>query len=496
MKLKYILPAFIALLASVMVSCSDDDEATYLNEIKVSQSIVAIPEEGGTTTIELTATDSWSIDEETMPSWVTISPMSGSAGTTTVSFTADAYTGGREASLSIACAGKTQLLDVLQGELAVEPATCAQIIAGPDSKTYRVTGTCTAIANTTYGNWYLTDDTGTIYIYGTLDANGKEKNFTSLGIEVGDVLTVEGPKTTYNSTVELVNVTVVKIVKSLIKVTEVNPVEAPIEGGDITVSLECKGDGVYVEIPEAAKSWLSIVSVTGGTNPVVTFHAAANTGGDRSTELTFKTYSGGTEYTAVTTLSQKGSIVAATVAEFLAANEDETQYRVTGIVTNVADASKGNFTIRDYSGEVYVYRASGFTGKVGDIVTLVGKRSSYKGSPQMVSGTVEDYKAVTSVAIADVPSLADASDVFYMVTGKVDEIANADYGNMYLTDDNGNRLYIYGCYPGYGATGDNRKGAVATYGIEVGKTVTIIGYKTTYNGTAQISSGWFFSIAE
>jgi hypothetical protein len=53
--------------------------------------------------------------------------------------------------------------------------TCAEVIAGPDSKTYQVTGTVTAIANTTYGNWYLTDKTGTIYIYGTLDAKGAEK---------------------------------------------------------------------------------------------------------------------------------------------------------------------------------------------------------------------------------------------------------------------------------------------------------------------------------
>ena len=45
-----------------------------------------------------------------------------------------------------------------------------------------------------------------------------EKNFLSLGIEVGDIVTVEGPKTTYNGTVELVNVTVINIEKSLIKV--------------------------------------------------------------------------------------------------------------------------------------------------------------------------------------------------------------------------------------------------------------------------------------
>ena len=93
----------------------------------------------------------------------------------------------------------------------IESATCAEVIAGPNDKTYQVTGVCTSIDNTTYGNWYLKDATGSIYIYGTLDAKGATKNFLSLGLEVGDEVTVQGPKTTYGTTVELVNVTVIKI---------------------------------------------------------------------------------------------------------------------------------------------------------------------------------------------------------------------------------------------------------------------------------------------
>lgn len=94
-----------------------------------------------------------------------------------------------------------------------QEATCAEIIAGEDGVTYRVRGEVTSIDNTLYGNWSLKDETGEIYIYGTLDANGQTKNFESLGIAVGDIVTVEGPKETYNSIVELVNVTVVKIEK-------------------------------------------------------------------------------------------------------------------------------------------------------------------------------------------------------------------------------------------------------------------------------------------
>ena len=139
-------------------------------------------------------------------------------GRLSITFSADATLDGRTAELQLVCGGKTQHINVIQGLSTVSDATCAEVIAGPDSKTYRVTGTVTSIANTTYGNWYLNDGTGEVYIYGTLDAKGQTKNFLSLGLEVGDVVTVEGPKTTYNGTVELVDVTVVSIKKSLIKV--------------------------------------------------------------------------------------------------------------------------------------------------------------------------------------------------------------------------------------------------------------------------------------
>ena len=92
-------------------------------------------------------------------------------------------------------------------------ATCAEVLAGTDGTVYQVRGKCTEIKNTTYGNWNLEDETGAVYIYGTLDAEGKTKNFSSLGIEVGDIVTVQGPRKDFNGTIELVDVTVVKIEK-------------------------------------------------------------------------------------------------------------------------------------------------------------------------------------------------------------------------------------------------------------------------------------------
>ena len=239
MKLKYIFASIVATLA-LAVSCEKEADH-YLDEIKVSSSYVSLSTGlGASTSITVTATDNWSIAlTGKQNEWLHISPTTGGPGETVVTFSASAGEG-RSEEVIITCAGKSQRINVIQGLATVSNATCAQVIAGPDSKTYRVTGVVTSIANTTYGNWYLNDGTGEVYIYGTLDAKGNEKNFLSLGIEVGDEVTVEGPKTTYNGTVELVNVTVVKIAKSLIKVEEVDPADATLtkEGGEVTVTLD------------------------------------------------------------------------------------------------------------------------------------------------------------------------------------------------------------------------------------------------------------------
>ena len=500
MKLRYLIPSFIAAL-TMFVSCSDEFEPTYLGEVQLSSSYVAIPQEGGSTAVKVTATGDWAVDAEKIPAWLTVSPAAGGAGETTMTFSADAAIDGRTAELLLTCGGKTQHINVIQGLSTVSKATCAEVIAGPDSKTYRVTGVCTAIANTNYGNWYLQDATGQIYIYGTVDKSGKY-NWSSFGIEVGDEVTVEGPKTTYNGTVELVDVQVISVNKSLIKIAEIDPEDAvlPLEGGDFTVTLSNKGQGVYVTVPEDAASWLSIVSISGN---VVKFRAAANQGGDRSTNIVFKTTDGKKEYTCEQAVSQKGAIIAATVADFLAAAEDNTQYRLTGVITSLyaSDKQGKSFTIADYTGSVLIYRADGFLeagAKVGDVVTVVGKRTSYRESPQMGSCIFEELNhSVTEISIADFLTKEDSKEVYYKVTGTIKSLLDSngnenDYGNMTITD-NGTDLYVYGCYPGWGATGDFRKGLVKNLGINEGDKITIIGVKASYKGNPQLSNGVYFS---
>ena len=156
MKLKYLFPIFIALFA-LMTSCEDEDAVTLLKEIQVSSSYISIPVDGGSTSITVTANDSWTVTSDI--EWLTISSTSGSAGESTLTFSAESALDGRKAELSIQCGDATQRINVIQGLATVAPATVADILAGPESKTYQVTGVVTAITNTTYGNWYLEDET-------------------------------------------------------------------------------------------------------------------------------------------------------------------------------------------------------------------------------------------------------------------------------------------------------------------------------------------------
>ena len=312
MKLRYILAALAASMF-LMVGCNENEELGTLGNIQVSDTHVSIPMSGGTKTITVNATDAWSITS-TIPEWLTVSPTSGSAGQTTITISAPETVSGKgDTEIAISCGGYTQYIMVIQGLKAAEAATCAQVNAGPEGKTYRVTGTVTSISSTDYGNFYIKDDTGDLYIYGVKNASGQypkdaSGGWASFGIDVADVVTLEGPKKIYNGTVELVDASIVKITKSLIKMEEgaVNSFDAA--GGDFIVKLVCKGNGPSIEIPADAKDWISVtnVSIVKDTT-VISFHVGeSQQEAARTAEVAFTSVSGKSSSTVTALVSQTG----------------------------------------------------------------------------------------------------------------------------------------------------------------------------------------------
>ena len=317
MKLKYFLGLFLS--AILFVGCSDENDLVGpLGNISLDKTYVSIQPGGGSVDITVTSSTDWKFDEDVaIPSWLTVTPTSGEAGTSTkVTISAEKCEYGREAELQITAGEKTQFLMVRQGSMEASDATCAEVIAGADGKTYRVKGVVTSIANTTYGNWYLQDETGEVYIYGTLDADGATKNFASLGIEIGDYVKVEGPKTTYNGTVELVDVTVLEVIKSLIKVATMDATMTK-DGGEFQVKVAYKGNGCMVTIPEEYQDWITYsnmeyikgIPTKLETNPadtaLVTFKCAANEGEARNATIEFRSANADGESSATYKISQE-----------------------------------------------------------------------------------------------------------------------------------------------------------------------------------------------
>lgn len=516
MKLKYIFTSLVAALA-LFTSCDDDKTLDGLDNIQVSQSIVSLPADGGSADIQVSATDfdinivnskdkPVQVGDKEYPDWLTISKSQDKDGKTVLNFTATKATASREAYLFLVKDDQKQRIRVIQQTAKVDRplSTCKQVLEGPDGDTYKVKGSVTKIANTTYGNLYVNDGTGEVYIYGTLDANGGEKNFLSLGIEVGDEITVEGPKETYNGTVELKNVTVLSIKKSILKFNALSVESLPKEGGEVVAELENKGDGLTIDIPADAEDWLSVKSIAkDGDLTLVTFKATANNGGARTATVSFSSSNGKTSSTITADIAQEGAIAEVTASEFLAAAEGTAIYRLTGVVTKIASADYGNIYIQDYTGEVYVY-GIGSKGdfknlnvKVGDVITLTGMRSAYKGTPQVKGGTYESHKTVKKVSVAEFLALPEDKNAWYMLTGKIATAAGgnktdvATYGNFDLQDETGS-VYIYGVQTGWENTPNLSKKHFGDLGKGLGDEITVIGYRTAYKNVAQMGGGFFF----
>ena len=511
MKFKYLFIALIA-VAGFFASCSDDKDLGQLDGIQLSQSsTLSIPVEGGKVEFDVTSAADWKFvtndkkgnPVDSIPAWISSSCKGGSAGTTHVVFNAAATKGANNSTFKLVSGAQTQYITVIQGVLNPPFSTCAEILAGNDGETYKVKGTLTKLSNTVYGNWYIKDATGEVYVYGTLDANGSAQNFASLKLEEGDEVTIQGPRTTYGGSPQLKNVTVLSYTKSLIKVEELDKDTLNKAGEDFKVTLTVKGEGVTVDIPEADQSWLSVKGiVTSGTKAEITFHANANAGGARSSSIGFTSTKGKQSSTVTAKVYQLGSIIECPIADFNKAEKGSTVYRLTGVITKVANPTYGNCYIKDATGETYVY-GIGSKGdfekkglKVGDVVTLTGVKDIYNGTGQMKNATLEAMKSVTKISVADFLTKKDDKNVYYMLEGTITEFAGQrndlkTYGNFGLTDDSGS-AFVYGLTTGWGGA----KKLAGTLGLNFGDKITIIGYRTSYDGNPQVGGAFLFSKGE
>lgn len=201
--------------------------------------------------------------------------------------------------------------------------------------------------------------------------------------------------------------------------------------------------------------------------------------------------------------------------------DSDAEVYIKGIIAGTPDISTqyGNATyyISDdgtTTNQLYVFRGYYLSGdkftsenqlKEGDEVVILGKLTTYNGSPQVNTGskiisvngesgsTTGDGTETSPYGAAQALSLIESGDydsntevyVKGIISG-VSEISTS-YGNAtyYISDDGttSNQLYVF---RGYYLNGDK---FTSESQIKVGDEVVILGKLTTYNGSPQVNSG-------
>ena len=440
MKLKYIIASFIA-AASVLAGCVKEDPVSTLEGLSVSNDYVTLAaDEGASLSISVSAEESWTASvPDSKATWLSVSPASGSAGqNVSMTFTATASTAARSTEVHIAMGGKTKIVKVNQAAPAgveVPLATCKEVLEGPEV-TYKVRGTCTRVVNTNYGNWYLADETGEVYIYGTFNAKGQypkdaDGGWAGFGIEVGDIVTVEGPKTVYNGTVELVDVAIVKVEKSLIQVADFDFAKLPPVDTTFNMVVTSKESPLLIS---SDSDWLQVVAVNADGS--YQLHADAN---ERTAERTANIAISGPTARKSVAITQEGvPATGASVSEIIAM-EDDSQVQTLPSTIVVALTTRGA-VLSDGTKAIYAYGNTAAALKVGDGVRMSAKKTTYNGVPELTDITDvfvdSEGNAVSHPEAVDITAVAgtyEASEAEYVkLTGTLSVSGN--YYNIALDE--------------------------------------------------------------
>lgn len=176
---------------------------------------------------------------------ITANPTSAAEGTT-VALTATPDAGYELASWNVTNASTDESITVFDNKFTMPAAdvnviatfnkiqdkTIAEFIASEGGKCY-LTGVVSNIAANNYGNFDLTDETGTIYVYGCLTPAGEKQKFNTLDVVIGDKIKVLAETYEFYSEMhEAVNVIFVE--------------EIAIEKAQYTVTIETPENGTLV----------------------------------------------------------------------------------------------------------------------------------------------------------------------------------------------------------------------------------------------------------
>ena len=395
--------SFLSILAAAALAlgCVPEQVISSIPEFKPDQSYLGIPYEGGIANTGVTSKTDWSFDESTIPEWLTVTPHNGGPAVNSIVFAAEKNTAAsdRTANLIVNVAGKQQRFTVVQsgpGAFEAPLSTIEQVAAGADGEVFRIRATVTGIRNTNYGNIDVDDGTGSIYIYGLFNGLGQYPKdaaggWGSFGIEPGDVITVQGPRTMYGSTLELVDATLIKVEKSLIAVEPSEIALESAEAGTFTISVVSKADGMAV-LP--SESWIKLTDIAAGEGGAAVYsfaYEANTTTAARTASVVFKA----TNSSKSVSVTQPGvPPTGQSITDIVALPDNSGVETLESTV--VAKTTKG-FVISDGATAIYAYDSGTNAVELGDKVKVLATKTTYNGVPELATITSVEKTGTASV---------------------------------------------------------------------------------------------------
>lgn len=185
-----------------------------------------------------------------------------------------------------------------------------------------------------------------------------------------------------------------------------------------------------------------------------------------------------------------------TVAEFIAAANKSTYYKLKGTVSRF-NSEFCSFDLTDETGTIYVYSVADKTAwssvKDGGIVEIAGFYDYFATSSkhEVVKAQFLSFSEATTpveivnATVAEFIAAEKSVTTKYRVTGTITEIQNPTYGNLMLKDDTGEVL-IYGVKKDKDAANTS----FSELGAEVGDKLTVVGFRDVYKETIEMTSGY------
>ena len=422
--MKNLSGVFALMVMMLAASCQKGELAQP--DMYTDKAVYEIAKEGGDVVVKLKATRDWTASVSPATSLdnvegITVTPESGKASSEVVEVVISAAANesyARAAVVSFIGENISVAVTVSQEgskERAPEKLTVAQFLAKSDDPGvwYELTGTISNLANETYGNFDLVDETGKTYVYGlTATKQGSnDKSFSTLNLKEGDILTLYGTRSSYNGNPQVGGPAyyVSHVAGAVDPAAPVKATAAEINAAE-DGSTKYQLTGYVSSIKNTQYGNLYIKDATGEVYVYGIKDWANQTinEGDIITVVSSKTSYNGSPQLMNAELTDRKAVVDKTVAEFLATEESkDVYYRLTGTASGINDGDiYGNFNIVDQRGSVYVYGLlAGWGGekklfqnlglKNGDTVTLVGYHTSYNGAKQVGGAFYVSHKAAS-----------------------------------------------------------------------------------------------------